>query len=242
MVQLNLLLEYVAAGNEAANLLPKWVWHVICSIRTCTEGSSRLQSTGGIENSQDIGQKCVCVCEVPYTGSMLSKAGKVHQLNRTKLKSVSAIWTGHCPQQGTFTNLDKLVIKLLQVLSVMKCPAYSIMNIGILCSLCKWELKTFDRKFARVGAVWVSVEPNIRWQYEVLLGSSRSDVRRLLRFTQHVSVVLLVEQHEKLCFIVPSFETGTILLSKVLSFYTMEHLRWLLCKWLWDIHTIQKLL
>jgi hypothetical protein len=25
IVQLNLLLEYVAAGNEAANLLPEWV-------------------------------------------------------------------------------------------------------------------------------------------------------------------------------------------------------------------------
>ena len=64
----------------------------------------------------------------------------------------------------------------------------------------------------------------------------------LLHFTQHVSVVLLVEQHEKLCFIVPSFEAGTILLSKVLSFYKMEHLRWLLCNWLWNICTILKLL
>ena len=33
----------------------------------------------------------VCVCEVPYPGSMLSKAGKVQQLNRTTLKSVSGI-------------------------------------------------------------------------------------------------------------------------------------------------------
>ena len=39
MAQLNLLLEYVAADNGAANLLPKW-----------------------IENSQDMGQRCVCVC------------------------------------------------------------------------------------------------------------------------------------------------------------------------------------
>jgi len=31
----------------------------------------------------------VCVCEVPYPGFMPSKAGKVQQLNRTKLKSVS---------------------------------------------------------------------------------------------------------------------------------------------------------
>jgi len=39
----------------------------------------------------------VCVCEVPYPGSMLNKAGKVQQLNRTKLKSVAGIRTGHCP-------------------------------------------------------------------------------------------------------------------------------------------------
>ena len=49
-----------------------------------------------------------------------------------------------------------------------------------------------------VGAVWVSVEPNIRWHYEVLLWSSRSDVHKLLHFPQHVSVVLPVEHHEKL--------------------------------------------
>jgi len=28
---------------------------------------------------------------------MLSKAVKVQQLNRTQLKSVSGMWTGHCP-------------------------------------------------------------------------------------------------------------------------------------------------
>ena len=33
-------------------------------------------------------------------------------------------------------------------------------------------------------------------------------------FTQHVRVVLPVEHHEKLCFIVPLFEIGTILVSK----------------------------
>jgi len=42
MVQLNLLLEYVAAENEAANLLPKWVWHVLYRTRTCTEWSGRI--------------------------------------------------------------------------------------------------------------------------------------------------------------------------------------------------------
>ena len=40
-------------------------------------------------------------------------------------------------------------------------------------------------------------------------------VCKLLRFAQHVSGVLLVEHHEKPCFIVPSFEAGTILLSKM---------------------------
>jgi len=42
MAQLNLLLQYVAADSEAASLLPKWVWHVICRTRTCTEWSGRL--------------------------------------------------------------------------------------------------------------------------------------------------------------------------------------------------------
>ena len=39
----------------------------------------------------------------------------------------------------------------------------------------------------------MSVEPNIRLQYEALLWSSRPDVRKLVRFTRHVSVVLPVE-------------------------------------------------
>ena len=47
--------------------------------------------------------------------------------------------------------------------------------------------RSLTENFARVGAVWVS---NIRWQYEVLLLSSRPDVRKLVRFTRHVSVVL----------------------------------------------------
>jgi len=80
--------------------------------------------------------------------------------------------------------------------------------------------------FARVGAVWVSVEPNIRWQYEALLWSSRPDVRKLLRFTRHVSVVLPVEHNEKLCFIVPSFEAGTILLLKMCCCHFMQRNIW----------------
>ena len=44
--------------------------------------------------SQDVGRSVhVYVCEVPYPVSMLSRAGKVQQLNRTNLKSVSGIWT-----------------------------------------------------------------------------------------------------------------------------------------------------
>ena len=62
--------------------------------------------------------------------------------------------------------------------------------------------------------MWVSVEPNIRWHYEVLLWLSQSDVHKLLCFTQHVIVVLPVEHNEKLCFIVSIFEAGAILLLK----------------------------
>jgi len=65
------------------------------------------------------------------------------------------------------------------------------------------------------------MEPNVRWHFEVLLWSSRSDVCKLLHFTQHVTVVLPVELFEKLCFIVPSFEAGTILLSKM-CFHFMQ--------------------
>jgi len=63
--------------------------------------------------------------------------------------------------------------------------------------------------------VWVPVEPDFRWQYEVLLWLFRSDVRKLLHFRQHVSVVLSMEHHEELCFVVPSFEAETILLLKM---------------------------
>ena len=67
--------------------------------------------------------------------------------------------------------------------------------------------------FAKTVALWVSVEPNIRWHYEVLMWSSQSDESELI--TQHVNVVLPVGHHEKLCFNVPSFEAGTVLLLKM---------------------------
>ena len=60
----------------------------------------------------------------------------------------------------------------------------------VLCILCTWCLVRFV------------------WPYVLT-------VRKLLRFTQHVSGVILVEHHERLCFIVPSFEAGTILLLKM---------------------------
>ena len=63
--------------------------------------------------------------------------------------------------------------------------------------------------------MWVSVEFNIRWHFEVLLCFSRSDFHKILCVTQHVSVVLPVEHHRKLCLIVSSFEEGTILLLKM---------------------------
>jgi len=47
MVQLNLLLQYVAADSAAANLLPKWVWQAVRHWR---------------DREQDIGWKRVCVC------------------------------------------------------------------------------------------------------------------------------------------------------------------------------------
>ena len=76
--------------------------------------------------------------------------------------------------------------------------------------------RSLTENFARVGSVWVSVEPNIRWHYDILLWSSRSDVRKL-SVSHGVSVVLSVGHHEKLCFIVSSFEAGTMLLWKMCS-------------------------
>jgi hypothetical protein len=38
-----------------------------------------------------VGVWCVWVCEVPYAGSLPSKAVEVQQRNRTKLKSVSGV-------------------------------------------------------------------------------------------------------------------------------------------------------
>jgi len=101
------------------------------------------------------------------------------------------------------------VIKLLQVLSVMKCPAYSIMNIV-------WRSVRFLQ--VRTEEVWQKIMQELRqcgclwWHFEVLLWSSGSDVCKLLCLTQYVLVVLPFEHQEKCCFIVPSFEAGTVLL------------------------------
>ena len=106
-----------------------------------------------------------------------------------------------------------------------------------------WNWRSLTESWATVGNLWVSLEPNIRWHYEVLLWLSQSDVDKLLHFRQHVSVVLPVEHHGKLfhCAIIWS-RNNTITTKNVSSFYTMEHLRWLLCNWLWDICTIKKIL
>ena len=49
-------------------------------------------------------------------------------------------------------------------------------------------------------------------------------VCKLLHFTQHVSVVLLVEHHEKLCLVVPSSEAGTVLLLKMCCLFSQWHI------------------
>ena len=69
--------------------------------------------------------------------------------------------------------------------------------------------------------MWVSVEPNIRWHYEVLMWSSQSDVSKLICFTKHVSTV---EHHEKLYFIVSPFEAGPILLSKICCHFIQSNI------------------
>jgi len=74
MVQLNLPLKYVTADNEAASLLPE------------CKALEEQKSVRILDKSL-----YVWLCEVPHPGSMQRKAGKVQQLNRTKLKSVSEI-------------------------------------------------------------------------------------------------------------------------------------------------------
>ena len=160
----------------------------------------------------------MCVCEVSYPGSMLSKAGKntateydqikicVRNTNRplSLTRHVHKLgWTGDQIVAGVISN------EMPCIWHHEHCLTYCVVSAN-----CNW--RSLTENFATVGAVWVPVDPNIRWQYEVLLGSSQSNVRKLLCFTQHVSVVLLVEHHEQLCFIVLSFEAATIqLLSKM---------------------------
>ena len=56
----------------------------------------------------------------------------------------------------------------------------------------------------------------------ILDGIMKSRCGCLGQMSEHVSVVLSVEHHEKLCF------RNNITFDNVLSFYTMEYLRWLL--------------
>ena len=51
--------------------------------------------------------------------------------------------------------------------------------------------RSLTENLARVEAVWVSMEPNVRWHFEVLLWSSRSDVCKLLRFTHNLKILVV---------------------------------------------------
>ena len=158
---------------------------------------------------------------------MLSRAGKSQQLNRTKLKSGSGIWTGHCycPNEAHSQIKINWWSNFAGVISnAMPCIQHHEHHVTYCAVSASENWRSWTQNFARVRAVWVSVEPNIRWQYEALLWSSRPDVHKLLRLTWHVSVVLPVEHNEKLCFIVQSFEAGTILLLKMCCHFTQRNI------------------
>ena len=102
-----------------------------------------------------------------------------------------------CVKQEKFTNIwprrpqqDFIMPPNIMLHRHPHCPTYCVISASE-----NW--RSLTENFASVGAVWLSVEPNISWKYEVLLWSSRSDIYKLLCFTQN------------LCFIVPSFESGT---------------------------------
>ena len=74
--------------------------------------------------------------------------------------------------------------------NAMQCIQYHEHCVTYCAVFASENRRSLTENFARFGALWVFVEPNIRWQYEVLLWSSRPDVSKLVRFTRHVSVVL----------------------------------------------------
>ena len=171
---------------------------------------------------------------------MPSKAGRVQQLNMTKLKSVSNMnrplsLTRHAWSQ-TRINCDQIFAGVIS--NEMPCIQHHEHCLTYCVVSASQNWRSLTENFATVGAVWVSVEPNIRLHYVVLLWSSQSDVHKFLHLTQHESVVLPVKHHEKLFHCAIIWSINNITIENVLSFYTLEHLRWLLCNWLWDICTI----
>ena len=127
------------------------------------------------------------------------------------------------------------------MLSIMKCPAYSIMNIV-------WHTVQFLQ--VRTEEVWQKILQELGHcgcLWSLILGGSMKSCcgclgQMLVNFSVSHSMVLPVEHHEKLCFIVPSFGAGTILLSKMCHFIQWNIWDGFFCKWLWDICTIWKLL
>ena len=134
------------------------------------------------------------------------------------------------------------MIKLLQVFSVMKCPAYSIMNIV-------WHTVQFLQ--VRTEEVWKKILQELGqcgclWSL-MLGGIMKSCCGHLSQMFVNFSI-----SHSMCC--APSgtpwkvfhfaiiWSRNSITIENILSFYTMEHLRWLLCSWLWDICTVQKIL
>ena len=105
------LQSFVMKADQNTAQLTCWLnmWHQTMRLPTYCQNGSDMSFVGQepeenghagckaleeYRTSQDVGRSVhVYVCEVPYPVSMLSRAGKVQQLNRTNLKSVSGIWT-----------------------------------------------------------------------------------------------------------------------------------------------------
>ncbi len=125
----------------------------------------------------------------------------------------------------------------------MKCPAYSFMNIAwhTVWFLQVWTEEDWQKILQQLGlcgCLWSIILSSI-------MKSCCGHLSQMfVNFSVSHSMCVLCSLWNIMesCFIVPSFEAGTILLSKCVVIFTMEHLRWLLCNWLWDIHTIWKIL
>ena len=112
-------------------------------------------------------------------------------------------------------------MKLLQALSVMKCPAYSIMNF-VWHSVQFLQVRTEEiwwkilQELGQCGCLWGPI-----------LGCCGCLGQMFINFSDSHSMWMLLSLWNTM---------------KIVSFYTMEHLRWLLCNWFWDICTIYKIL